>query len=321
MLVTLTSVSAQQKVNTVDYKSNFNSEELLEIGKTILNPIEKYEFYKHLFVVYKIDDLRGINNHLRNIYEIEEEGNEIKNEIEINEKDKLREKIVSEMLDELIKNGNEEDELRNKRINELRQLPNPLLYDFVKKYLSEYTNVNEKPISIKDLEKKDEYEEFTLRENINKVDKLLIEKDSTFYPNFSMLIQPSWGNCGSFVEDFNKNIITVYADCGTAMSSHYDYILFKDNIFTDLGNGYNKLTKSEFKKLEKIIKKKVKDYSYVADRSGTQFIQRPNGNFIITFRGYVDSDMGASGGSIEITYETKDLKTFIPTSVTVEKLE
>ena len=47
MLVTLTSVSAQQSKDKVDYKSNYNSDELLEIGKTILDPVEKHEFYKH----------------------------------------------------------------------------------------------------------------------------------------------------------------------------------------------------------------------------------------------------------------------------------
>lgn len=273
MLVTLTSVSAQQSKDKVDYKSNYNSDELLEIGKTILDPVEKHEFYKHLFTVFEMDNLKY------------------------------------------------EDENSNKNLSEFRKLPNPLLYDFVKKYLSEYTVLNEKPVSIKELDKIDEYGETTLREKIKKVDKLLIENDSTFYSNFSMLIQPSYGQCGSTVEDYNRNIITVYADCGTGASVHFDYILFKDNIFTDLGNGYDKLTKSEFKKLEKIIKKKVKDYSYVAARSGAQFSQRPNGNFFVTFRGYVDNDSGASGGSIEITYETKDLKTFIPNSVTVEKLE
>ena len=321
MLVTLTSVSAQQSVNTIDYKTNFNSAELLEIGKTILDPVEKHEFYKHLFVVYKIDELRGIDDHLKNINDIEEKGDEIKHEKEISEKEKLREKIVSEMLDELNKNGNEEDELRNKRINELRKLPNPMLYDFVKKHLSKYTVVNEKPISLKQLDQIDEYEESTLRDKLKNVDKLLIEKDSTFYEEFSRLIQPSYGQCGSMIEDFNKNIITVYADCGTGASVTFNYILFKDNTFIDLGTGFGKLTKSEFKKLEKIIKKKVKDYTFVAARSGANIIERPNGNFIITFRGYVGDEAYASGGSIEITYETKDLKTFIPNSVTVEKLE
>lgn len=321
MLVTLTSVSAQQSVNTIDYKTNFNSAELLEIGKTILDPVEKHEFYKHLFVVYKIDELRGIDDHLKNINDIEEKGDEIKHEKEISEKEKLREKIVSEMLDELNKNGNEEDELRNKRINELRQLPNPLLYDFVKKHLSKYTVVNEKPISLKQLDQIDEYEESTLRDKLKNVDKLLIEKDSTFYEEFSRLIQPSYGQCGSMIVDFNKNIITVFNGCGMALSIKYEYVLLKDNIFIDLGSGYDMLSKSEFKKLERKIKSKVKDYEEIAHRSGTQISQRPNGNFFITFFGYVVDEARATGGSIEITYETKDLKTFIPNSVTVEKLE
>lgn len=254
-------------------KQIFISNELLEIGKTIVDPVEKYEFYKHLFVVNEIDNLKY------------------------------------------------EDENSNKNLNDLRKLPNSMLYDFVKKYLSEYTVVNEKPISIKNLDKKDEYEDFTLREKINKVDKLLIEKDSTFYSNFSMLIQPSWGSCGSTVEDYNRNVITIYAGCGTGMSLHYNYVLLKNNEFTDLGNGYDKLTKGEYKKLNKIIKSKVKDYFSFADRSGAQFSQRPNGNFIVTLRGYVGDEAEGSGGSVEVTYETKDLKTFIPTSVQVENVE
>jgi hypothetical protein len=273
MLTTWFSVSAQQPKNTVDYKTNFNSKELEEIGKTILDPVEKYEFYKHLYIVYQIDNLK-----------YEDENSEI-------------------------------------NLDELRKLSNPILYDFIKKYLTEYTIINEKPISNKQLDKKEEYEEFTLREKINKVDKSLIEKDSTFYANFAMLVQPSWGTCGSAIEDFNRNIITIYGGCGTGASSHYNYVLLKDNAFVDLGNGYDKLTKREFKKLNKIIKSKVKDYTYLADRSGAQFSQRPNGNFFVTLRGNVGDEADASGGSIEITYETKDLKTFIPNSVTVEKLE
>lgn len=285
MLVTLTSVSAQQSVNTIDYKTNFNSAELLEIGKTILDPVEKHEFYKHLFTVYEIDNLKATLNDLK-----------VENEF-----------------------GEENDELRNKSIEDFQQLPNPMLYDFVKKQFPRYAILNEKPINIKDLDKKDEYEEFTLREKINQVDKSLIANDSSFHYNLRTLI--SLPMCGSMLQDINKNIITVYSDCGTGASITFNYILFKDNTFIDLGTGFGKLTKSEFKKLEKIIKKKVKDYSYPAARSGAQISQRPNGNFFITFRGYTDDDAGASGGSIEITYETKDLKTFIPNSVTVEKLE
>lgn len=273
LLVALTSVFAQQSKNKVDYKTNFNSEELLEIGKTIMDPIEKYEFYKHLFVVYEIENIKY------------------------------------------------EDENSNRNLNVLRKLPNPMLYDFVKKHLSKYTVVNEKPIKSKDLDKKEEYEEFTLREKIAKVDQFLIEKDSTFYDTFSQLIQPSYGQCGSVVEDINRNIITVFNGCGMALSIKYEYVLLKDNIFIDLGSGYDMLSKSEFKKLERKIKSKVKDYEEIAHRSGTQISQRPNGNFFITFFGYVVDEARATGGSIEITYETKDLKTFIPNSVEVEKLE
>ncbi|NHM01475.1 hypothetical protein [Flavobacterium difficile] len=271
LLVALTSVFAQTTPNTVDYKSNFNSEELEAIGKTIKDPIEKYEFYKHLYVVNEIERLRYI------------------------------------------------DENSELQLGELQKLPNSVLYDFVKKYLSEYTVVNEKPISVKDLDKKDEYEEFTLRDKINKVDKLFIEKDSTFTDSFNYLIYNSSGMCASYIEDFKRNIITIYGGCGTGASSHYTYVLFKNNEFIDLGNGYSKLTKSQFKKLTKAIKSIAKEYSSPADRSGAQFSQRPNGNFIITFRGFTEDDMGASGGSLEITYETTDLKTFIPTSVEVEK--
>ena len=97
------------------------------------------------------------------------------------------------------------------------------------------------------MDKKEEYEEFTLREKINTVDKSLSQKDSTFYSNFTTLVQPSYGMCGSYVEDFKRNIITIYGGCGTGASSHYNYVLLKDNAFVDLGNGYDKLTKREFK--------------------------------------------------------------------------
>lgn len=213
MLVTLTSVSAQQSKDKVDYKSNYNSDELLEIGKTILDPVEKYEFYKHLYIVYQIDDLKETVDDLKKDYEIEQEN----------------------------------DELRNKSIEEFRQLSKPILYDFAKKYLSEYTVVNEKPISLKQLDQIDEYEESTLRDKLKNVDKLLIEKDSAFYEDFSRLVQPTYGQCGSNVVYFDKNMIVINAGCGTGMSEHYNYVMLKNNEFIDLGNGYNKLTKSEFK--------------------------------------------------------------------------
>lgn len=273
LLVAFTSVFAQSTQNKLDYKTNFNSEELEKIGKTIVDPIEKYEFYKHLYVVYQIENLKN-------------------------------EDFNSEL-----------------QLGELKKLPNPVLYDFVKQYLSEYTIINEKPISTKELDKKDEYEEFTLREKINKVDKLFIDNDSTFVDSFNYLIYNSSGMCASYIEDFKRNIVAIYGGCGTGASSHYTYVLLKNNEFIDLGNGVNKLTKSQFKKLTKAIKSIAKEYSYPADRSGAQFSQRPNGNFLITFRGYTQDDSGASGGSLEITYETTDLKTFIPTSVEVEKVE
>ena len=241
--------------------------------KTIKDPIEKYEFYKHLYAVIQVENLKN-------------------------------EDVNSEL-----------------QLGELRELPNPVLYDFVKKYLSEYTAVNDKPISIKELDKKDEYEEFTLREKISKVDKLFIEKDSTFTDSFNYLIYNSSGMCVSYIEDFKRNIITIFGQCGTGASSHYTYVLLKNNEFIDLGNGYSKLTKSQYKKLTKTIKSIAKEYNYPAARSGAQFSQRPNGNFLITFHGYTQDDSGASGGSLEITYETADLKTFIPTSVEVEKVE
>lgn len=271
LFLTISINTFAQENKKVNYSAIYDFNELLEIGKKITEPIEKYEFYKHLYLVQEVEYIKT-------------------NSLELN-------------------------------LDNLKKLTDVQLYDFIKKHASEYTSVNDKPLTLKQLDKKEEYEEFTLREKIEKTDKSLIEKDSMFYQNYYTLINPSGGMCNNHIESENKTIIIVEGDCGTGASVHFTYFMLKDNKIIELGDGYNKLKKSEYKKLEKIVKNKEKDFSNFADRSGAEFSQRPNGNFIVTLRGYINDDTGASGGSLEITYETIDLMTIIPNSVLVEKYE
>lgn len=44
-----------------------------------------------------------------------------------------------------------------------------------------------------------------------------------------------------------------------------------------------------------------------------------NGNFKISFRALTNEDSEASGGSLLISYETKNLVTFIPESLAIQE--
>ena len=94
----------------------------------------------------------------------------------------------------------------------------------------------------------------------------------------------------------------------------------KENNVMDLGNGFDKLNKSELEKIEKEIKSKYKNYSHISGRSESEISVNGNGNYLVKFSGLTEDDSEASGGSIEISYETKDLKTFIPTTLKITKL-
>ena len=256
--------TTQEEINE-DFTEILNSEELLKTGKSISDPIEKHNFYQHLFYV---------------------------NSLEYFEKNK------------------------DKQFEFLKKYPKTVIQDLTKFVVSDYT----KKITEKDLDKKEEYEDLTLRQKISALDSLLIKNDDTFEDSlYEFFVGTLMG--GTTIETIENDIATIYSDFGTGASIERKYILIENNKLTDLGNGYDKLSKIEFENLEKIIKTKVKNYMWISGRSGTEFIRKPNGNFIIKFNILADDDSEASGGSYNVSYETKDLKTFLPSSVIVEEIK
>ena len=121
------------------------------------------------------------------------------------------------------------------------------------------------------------------------------------------------------ITSIKDNIISLYWDFGTGASMHHQKLQIKDKEVIDLGNGFDKLTDSENLRLENLIKTKVNNYSHLSGRNEVDLKIKDNGNYIISFGGLTDEDSEASGGSLEITYETEDLKTFITSSVKVVK--
>ena len=123
------------------------------------------------------------------------------------------------------------------------------------------------------------------------------------------------------ITSFENNIISLYWEtCGTGGCVQHQKLQIKDNIIIDLGNGFEKLTESETKKLDSEIKSKIKNFSHISGRNETEISINKNGNYLVGFRGLTDEDGESGGGSIEISYETKDLKTYIPGSLKVGKI-
>lgn len=123
------------------------------------------------------------------------------------------------------------------------------------------------------------------------------------------------------ITSFKNNIISLYWEtCGTGGCVKYQKLQIKDNNVIDLGNGIEKLTESEAKKLDAQIKSKINNFSHISGRNETEITINNNGNYLIGFRGLTDDDGESSGGSLEISYETKDLKTYITESLKVGKI-
>ena len=123
------------------------------------------------------------------------------------------------------------------------------------------------------------------------------------------------------ITSFENNIISLYWEtCGTGGCVQHQKLQIKDNNVIYLGNDIEKLTESEAKKLDTQNKSKIKNFSHISGRNETEITVNKNGNYLIGFRGLTDEDGESGGGSIEISYETKDLKTYIPGSLKVGKI-
>ena len=69
-----------------------------------------------------------------------------------------------------------------------------------------------------------------------------------------------------------NNIISLYWEtCGTGGCVEHQKLQIKDNNVIDLGNGFEKLTESEAKKLDSEIKSKIKNFSHICFKARTMF--------------------------------------------------
>lgn len=120
------------------------------------------------------------------------------------------------------------------------------------------------------------------------------------------------------ITGFKNNIISLYWEtCGTAGCMQHQKLQIKDNDIIDLGNGFDKLSENELTRLDNEITKKNKEFSHISGRNEADIKPIENGNYLISFQGLTEDDAEASGGSLEISYETKDLKTFLTNTLKV----
>jgi hypothetical protein len=120
------------------------------------------------------------------------------------------------------------------------------------------------------------------------------------------------------IEDIKNDFIKLYRDSGTGASVKTQTLHVIDNNVIDLGDGFDKLSEKNHEKLDKEIKKLQKNYMHISGRSGSTIELLKNGNYLVSFRGLIEDDAEASGGSLEISYETKDIKSFIPETLKVK---
>lgn len=117
---------------------------------------------------------------------------------------------------------------------------------------------------------------------------------------------------------FENNIISLYWEtCGTGGCMQHQKLQIKGNDVIDLGNGFDKLSETEMTRLDNEITKKNKEFSHISGRNEADIKLIEGGNYLISFQGLTQDDGEATGGSLEISYETKDLKTFLTSTLKV----
>lgn len=273
LLVAVLTLSAQQKKTTTlpAYRSVYELQALQQLEPSIKDPIEKNEFFEHVYVVQQLHQLKTM-------------------------------------------------ESQDFELGVLQQLPTPVLYQFTRDFLIEYTTVNTRKYSTKEINEIAEGDSITRKERLAVLEQQFRSNDSIFDTSLEAYMAPSSGMCGTMISDYKAPIYTIEGNCGTGTSLHYNYVLIKSNSYQDLGDGVSKLNKAELAKLEKAIKAKFKTYSSLASRSGALIEPHEDGTFSVTVMGYQEDEAMSTGGSLEVMYKTKDFKTILPNSISVKKL-
>lgn len=273
LLVAVLTLSAQQKKTTTvpTYRSVYELQALQQLEPSIKDPIEKNEFFEHVYVVQQLQQLKSM-------------------------------------------------ESQDFELGVLQQLPTPVLYQFTRDFLIEYTTVDTRKYSAKEINEIAEGDSITRKERLAVLEQQFRSNDSIFDTSLEAYIAPSSGMCSTMISDYKAPIYTIEGSCGTGASLHYNYVLIKSNSYQDLGNGVSKLNKAELAKLEKAIKAKFKTYAFLASRSGALIEPHEDGTYSVTVMGYQKEEAMATGGSLEVMYKTKDFKTILPNSISVKKL-
>lgn len=115
-----------------------------------------------------------------------------------------------------------------------------------------------------------------------------------------------------FIESIENNIITLSDAPGNNLGS-----LYFEKFLVD-GDKVNEIKFSEFEwaKVEKIVRGKIKNYSYTSKSNDMEIKPKLNGIYEINRMALKDGD-GETNPTIEIIFETKDFKTIDLNSVKV----
>lgn len=253
------------QISKENYLKIYDFNYLLKLENEISEPIDKYYFYQHLFLVSEL-----------NLY---------------------------------IQNSSESN------------YSNEFIYEILRDYVYK---IPKKEITINDLDNTGSYYSITneegfvsLRKKLSVINNLIISNGEELELELRYLfIEPM---CERSIDSIKDNFIYISGNCGTGASMQYHYLFIKDNDIIDMGSGFDKLSEKESKKLDKMIKRKIKDYSHISYRNGCEIEFLNNGNFKISFRALTNEDSEASGGSLLISYETKNLVTFIPESLAIQE--
>lgn len=120
------------------------------------------------------------------------------------------------------------------------------------------------------------------------------------------------------ITNVEDNFISLYWDNGYGATVKTQTLHVIDNTVIDLGDGFDRLSEKNAEKLDKEIKKLQNNFSHISGRSGSTIKLLKNGNYLVSFSGLTEEEAEATGGSLDISYETKDIKSFIPETLKVK---